>query len=175
MEKTTLKELEKWLFLKAINHYWKEHLSAMDHLKEGINLRGYAQKNPLHEYQREAFFLFQSTLSAINFYVLSHVFNARPLSDEQIREMEEKLREEQRREEERAKEIHEDVGGDDEEAKKAEGLNRRQRRRQDAQTKKQHSAQMSRSDYMPSKPSGSSSKGKRKKNKAARKARRQSR
>jgi preprotein translocase subunit SecA len=44
--------------LEALDHYWNVHLRNMDHLRDGIGLRGYGQKNPLHEYQREGFILF---------------------------------------------------------------------------------------------------------------------
>ncbi|MCB0344183.1 MAG: preprotein translocase subunit SecA [Bdellovibrionales bacterium] len=158
----------RWLMLKAINQYWMEHLAAMDHLKEGIGLRGYGQRNPLHEYQREAFYLFSAMLSSINHYVVSQIFLSRPLSEDEVREIEEKLREEQRQQEKAAEMTHEDVveGGNKEEGKgDAGGPNRRQRRRQAARTKE---------DYLPTDPGTgqSSSKSKsRKKNKAARRAR----
>src|SRR5207244_126129 len=50
--------LERWVVLQVIDKQWKDHLLAMDYLKEGIGLRGYGQKNPLNEYKREAFEMF---------------------------------------------------------------------------------------------------------------------
>src|SRR5262249_8172275 len=54
-----LRYLEKVILLQTIDALWKDHLLAMDHLKEGIGLRGYGQKNPLQEYQKEAFAMFE--------------------------------------------------------------------------------------------------------------------
>jgi preprotein translocase subunit SecA len=51
--------------LQAIDTHWREHLAALDHLRQGIHLRGYAQKNPKQEYKREAFELFEAMLTTI--------------------------------------------------------------------------------------------------------------
>lgn len=62
--------------LRVLDDLWKEHLSTMDHLRHGIHLRGYAQKNPKQEYKRESFALFQDLLESIkrdSIRVLSHV------------------------------------------------------------------------------------------------------
>jgi preprotein translocase subunit SecA len=56
--------IEQDTILETLDHYWNVHLQMMDHLREGIGLRGYAQKNPLHEYQKEGFLLFQRMLDA---------------------------------------------------------------------------------------------------------------
>lgn len=58
----TFETYEQETFLQVLDHHWNEHLHEMDHLREGIGLRGYAQKNPLHEYQKEAFLLFQEMI-----------------------------------------------------------------------------------------------------------------
>ncbi|MBF0424166.1 MAG: preprotein translocase subunit SecA, partial [Magnetococcales bacterium] len=60
-----MRYLEKTILLQILDYLWKEHLLNMDHLKEGIHLRGYAQKDPLNEYKREAFGLFDRLLSRI--------------------------------------------------------------------------------------------------------------
>ena len=60
-----MRSFEKQVMLQVLDHRWKEHLAAMDHLRQGIHLRGYAQKNPKQEYKREAFELFTSMLSSI--------------------------------------------------------------------------------------------------------------
>lgn len=60
-----MRYLEKTILLQILDFLWKEHLLNMDHLKEGIHLRGYAQKDPLNEYKREAFVLFDGLLSRI--------------------------------------------------------------------------------------------------------------
>jgi preprotein translocase subunit SecA len=70
-EKKALVEPEAWaqfersLLLQSIDQHWREHLAALDHLRQGIHLRGYAQKNPKQEYKREAFELFETMLDAI--------------------------------------------------------------------------------------------------------------
>ena len=60
-----IRYLEKTILLQILDYLWKEHLLNMDHLKEGIHLRGYAQKDPLNEYKREAFLLFDGLLERI--------------------------------------------------------------------------------------------------------------
>lgn len=76
----TVRELEKYFFLQSIDHHWKEHLLALDHLKEGIHLRGYAQKDPLVEYRKEGFHLFKMLDRVIRQSALSRLFTARILS-----------------------------------------------------------------------------------------------
>ncbi len=61
----SLRHFEKAVMLQALDHHWKEHLAAMDHLRQGIHLRGYAQKNPKQEYKREAFEMFARMLDNI--------------------------------------------------------------------------------------------------------------
>lgn len=58
-----LRTFEKQILLRVLDDLWKDHLSTMDHLRHGIHLRGYAQKNPKQEYKRESFSLFQSCSS----------------------------------------------------------------------------------------------------------------
>lgn len=60
-----LREFEKAIMLQTLDTHWKEHLAAMDHLRQGIHLRGFAQKNPKQEYKREAFEMFSRMLQAI--------------------------------------------------------------------------------------------------------------
>ncbi|HEX4974808.1 MAG TPA: SEC-C metal-binding domain-containing protein, partial [Pseudomonadales bacterium] len=64
------RQLEKQVMLEVLDRHWKEHLANMDHLRQGIHLRGYAQKNPKQEYKREAFELFQSMLSSVQHEVI---------------------------------------------------------------------------------------------------------
>jgi len=56
---------ERAIMLQSVDMHWREHLSALDHLRQGIHLRGYAQKNPKQEYKREAFELFSMMLDVI--------------------------------------------------------------------------------------------------------------
>ena len=69
-----LRQLEKIIMLQTIDVLWKDHLLNMDHLKEGIGLRGYGQKNPLHEYQREGFDMFQDMSDRIQEDVVNKLF-----------------------------------------------------------------------------------------------------
>jgi len=89
--------LEKQIVLQILDTLWKEHLQAMDHLRQGIFLRGYAGKNPKQEYKREAFGLFQNLLSRLSSDVI------RFLSHVQVRSPEEVDAIERAREEERAR------------------------------------------------------------------------
>ena len=72
----SIRNFEKHILLRIVDDKWKEHLATMDHLRQGIHLRGYAQKNPKQEYKREAFELFQQMLEDIKgdtIRILSHV------------------------------------------------------------------------------------------------------
>ena len=61
--------VEKNLLLQSLDHYWKEHLLRLDHLRQGIGLRAYAQRDPLNEYKREAFDMFETMLSGLREHV----------------------------------------------------------------------------------------------------------
>ncbi len=63
----TMRHFEKAMLLNILDSAWKEHLAAMDHLRQGIHLRGYAQKNPKQEYKREAFEMFQSMTERVKY------------------------------------------------------------------------------------------------------------
>ncbi len=62
----TMRTFEKAVMLRALDHFWKEHLASMDYLRQSVNLRGYGQKNPVQEYKRESFEMFTSLLETIN-------------------------------------------------------------------------------------------------------------
>ena len=66
-----MRHFEKAVLLNILDSTWKEHLSSMDHLRQGIHLRGYAQKNPKQEYKREAFEMFQETTTRIKYDLTS--------------------------------------------------------------------------------------------------------
>jgi len=66
---------EKWLMLETIDNAWKKHMANLDHLKEGINLRSYSQKNPLIEYKREAFAMFEDMMHDIRRTIVHHLFH----------------------------------------------------------------------------------------------------
>ena len=65
-----MRGFEKAVMLKALDHYWKEHLASMDYLRQSVNLRGYAQKNPAQEYKRESYAMFTTLLDTINIEVV---------------------------------------------------------------------------------------------------------
>lgn len=68
---TVMRQFEKAVMLQTMDTSWREHLAAMDYLRQGIHLRGYAQKNPKQEYKRESFELFSQLLDKINYEVIS--------------------------------------------------------------------------------------------------------
>ncbi|MGB0204592.1 MAG: preprotein translocase subunit SecA [Neptuniibacter sp.] len=93
----TMRTFEKQVMLQVLDTLWKEHLQTMDHLRQGIHLRGYAQKNPKQEYKRESFHLFQELLENIKrdvIRILSHVQVQQP---EDVEEMERQRREQAER------------------------------------------------------------------------------
>jgi preprotein translocase subunit SecA len=73
--KEVIHNAEKWLMLETIDQAWKQHMLNLDHLKEGINLRSYSQKNPLIEYKREAFAMFQEVMQDIQRMTVHHIFH----------------------------------------------------------------------------------------------------
>ncbi len=73
-------EAEKWILLETVDQAWKLHLLNIDHLKEGIGLRGYGQKNPLIEYKKEAFDLFLDMMSQIKWDIAQRIFRMKPES-----------------------------------------------------------------------------------------------
>ena len=88
----TLKEIEKQVMLQILDMQWKEHLLNMDHLRQGIGLRAYAQRNPKQEYKRESFGLFQSMLSTIKSETIRILARVEPVSPEEMAAMEEQRR-----------------------------------------------------------------------------------
>lgn len=71
----TIKNAEKWLMLESIDQAWKQHMLNLDQLKEGISLRSWGQKNPLIEYKREAFAMFQEMMQQVRSDVVHHIFH----------------------------------------------------------------------------------------------------
>ncbi len=69
------KQAEKWVLLETIDEAWKQHMLNLDHLKEGIGLRGWGQKNPLIEYKREAFGMFKEMMDTIRMHVVRAIFH----------------------------------------------------------------------------------------------------
>ena len=82
---------ERSVMLQSIDNHWREHLAALDHLRQGIHLRGYAQKNPKQEYKREAFELFGQMLDQIKNEVVRIVVTVRIQSREEIEAAEKQM------------------------------------------------------------------------------------
>ncbi len=74
--------------LQSLDTHWREHLSALDHLRQGIHLRGYAQKDPKQEYKREAFQLFEDLLQTVRSEVSKLLMTVEIRNEEQIEEVE---------------------------------------------------------------------------------------
>jgi len=79
---------ERIIMLQSVDTHWREHLAALDHLRQGIHLRGYAQKNPKQEYKREAFELFSSMLDSIKRDVTRTLINVRIRNEQDIEAVE---------------------------------------------------------------------------------------
>ncbi|MBP1769986.1 MAG: preprotein translocase, SecA subunit, partial [Candidatus Aminicenantes bacterium] len=77
-----MREFERMILLQVIDSQWKDHLLEMDHLKEGIGLRGYGQKDPLIEYKKEGFEMFQSMLDRIEEDAVRYLFLIQPVADQ---------------------------------------------------------------------------------------------
>ena len=76
----------RMILLQSIDQHWREHLAALDYLRQGIHLRGYAQKNPKQEYKREAFELFSQMLDIVKMDVTRILMSVRIQSEEEVRE-----------------------------------------------------------------------------------------
>lgn len=87
-----IRQLEKSIMLQTLDTHWKEHLAAMDHLRQGIHLRGYAQKNPTQEYKRECFDMFSRMLDSIKHQVISTLCTIHVTNQEEAFAFEEQRR-----------------------------------------------------------------------------------
>jgi preprotein translocase subunit SecA len=87
-----MQHLMKMIMLQSIDTQWKDHLLAMDHLKEGIGLRGYGQKDPVREYQKEGYAMFMEMIYRIKADTLLKLCGVQIQRDEEIEEMREKQR-----------------------------------------------------------------------------------
>ena len=81
-----MQAFQRDVMLRVVDHSWKDHLLALDHLKEGIGLRGYGQRDPLNEYKRESYELFQGMKERIEDTVIKTLFRVQPVSEEQVLE-----------------------------------------------------------------------------------------
>jgi preprotein translocase subunit SecA len=84
-----MRQFERSLMLQTLDHHWRDHLAALDHLRQGIHLRGYAQKNPKQEYKREAFELFSDMLDRIKQDVVKVVLTVTVRNEQDVQAVEE--------------------------------------------------------------------------------------
>jgi preprotein translocase subunit SecA len=82
-----MRQIEKVIMLQTLDSLWKDHLLAMDHLKEGIGLRGYAQQNPLVEYQKEGFTMFEELMSTMQHDVVDKAFSVQVRREEDVQQI----------------------------------------------------------------------------------------
>jgi len=87
-----LRQFEKAVMLQSLDSHWKEHLAAMDHLRQGIHLRGYAQKNPKQEFKRESFELFGELLESLKYDVISILSKVQIRAESDVEAVEEQHR-----------------------------------------------------------------------------------
>jgi len=90
-----MRSLEKHFMLQVLDNSWKEHLASMDYLRQGIHLRGYAQKQPKQEFKRESFELFQEMLNRVKSEVITTLARVRIRSEEEMAALEEQQRRQQ--------------------------------------------------------------------------------
>ena len=89
---SVIRHFEKAVMLQNLDSHWKEHLAAMDYLRQGIHLRGFAQKNPKQEYKRESFELFSEMLETLKVEVVTILSKVQVKAESEVEEMEEKRR-----------------------------------------------------------------------------------
>jgi len=89
--KDVLQHFEKSVMLQVLDTSWKEHLAAMDYLRQGIHFRGYAQKDPKQEYKREAFEMFTSLLEHIKYEVIGILFKVQVREEEDVQAIDEQM------------------------------------------------------------------------------------
>ncbi|MCD6532749.1 MAG: preprotein translocase subunit SecA [Deltaproteobacteria bacterium] len=90
----TVRQLEKIILLHTIDNLWKDHLYAIDQLKEGIGLRGYGQKDPLREYQREGFEMFADMIERVKEDVVGQLFHIQVTREDEVEELDQQSRQE---------------------------------------------------------------------------------
>ena len=83
-----MRQIEKIVMLQTLDSLWKDHLLAMDHLKEGIGLRGYGQRNPLVEYQKEGFDMFEAMMRVMQQDVVEKVFSVQVRHEQDVQQIE---------------------------------------------------------------------------------------
>jgi preprotein translocase subunit SecA len=120
----TMRMLEKHIMLNVLDQNWKEHLARMDYLRQGIHLRGYAQKQPKQEYKHEAFVLFGEMLDTVKRQVITLLARVHIRSEEEVAAMEAAERAQAQAQARQMQFQHADAGGfgADEEAAQAQAM-----------------------------------------------------
>ena len=106
-----MRALEKHVMLTVLDQSWKEHLARMDYLRQGIYLRGYAQKQPKQEYKKEAFELFSDMLENVKREVVTLLARVRIRSDEEVQALEAAERQQAQARLSQSQFQHQDAGG----------------------------------------------------------------
>jgi preprotein translocase subunit SecA len=88
----TMRQLERFILLQIVDTHWKDHLLGMDHLKEGIGLRGYGQKNPLDEYKKEGFDMFNTMIERVREKTVSTLMRVQLARQDEMEQLEEEKR-----------------------------------------------------------------------------------
>ncbi|MDP2636157.1 MULTISPECIES: preprotein translocase subunit SecA [unclassified Pseudoalteromonas] len=109
---SVLRQFEKAIMLQSLDQHWKDHLAAMDHLRQGIHLRGYAQKNPKQEYKRESFELFSEMLENLKVDVVGILSKVQVRAEEDVEKVEEQHRRSENAPRQYQHEEAEHVGGE---------------------------------------------------------------
>ncbi|BAU58443.1 preprotein translocase subunit SecA [Halorhodospira halochloris] len=103
--KEVLRHFEKAVMLQVLDKHWKEHLAAMDYLRQGVSLRGYAQRNPKQEFKKDAFEMFQRMLEGLKREAVAVLLRTKVQAEEDV----EALNEERRREAERLEQLRQNA------------------------------------------------------------------
>ncbi|HVI92504.1 MAG TPA: preprotein translocase subunit SecA, partial [Anaeromyxobacter sp.] len=113
-----LRRYEQWLYLQAIDQQWKDHLLSMDHLRQGIGLRGYGQKDPKQEYKKEGYEMFVQMTWRVKSAVIGNLLRLQLVRQESAQEIEQKRLAAQRRAMQRITETHAEAAEGDGEGEK---------------------------------------------------------
>ncbi len=144
-----MRAIERFFMLQVLDGQWKEHLASMDYLRQGIHLRGYAQKQPKQEFKREAFELFSSMLERVKNEVVTILARVRIRSEEEVAALEAEQQARQQRQPMNFQ--HDDPGGlgADEEAQQVQAMAHAQLAQAPAAQSVRHEAKVGRNDPCP--------------------------
>lgn len=115
----TQRHLERIILLQTVDTLWKDHLLSMDHLKQGIGLRGYGQKNPLDEYKKEGYNLFLNMIQAVKEQTVSTIMRVRIVQEDDVERLEEERRQRHIQQQEQAR-LNQGAAGQDSPAQQPE-------------------------------------------------------